>query len=84
MIVTKVGTPFAILPIVADWFWVFRLLQTRGGESVENQRIRRPLFLFFFEAGKKSAVRESVASTDKLPLLRLRPGGFRLPNLHSP
>jgi len=34
--------------------------------------------------GQKSAARESAASPDKLPLLRSRPGGVRLPNLHGP
>ena len=31
-----------------------------------------------------SAARESAASPDKLPLLRSRPGGVRLPDLHGP
>ena len=51
-----------------------------------TQRQLQPLVSYAWKSflSEKSAVRESVASPDKLPLLRLRPGGFRLPNLHSP
>ena len=62
-------------------------LRVSGGRAIAPAGSASSLVVYEPSRGgvrEKSAARESAASPDKLPLLRSRPGGVRLPNLHGP